>query len=244
MLRTIFFAVSFWIFMTLVCLLLFPLWLLRVLNLKKAEERFMIRAAGAWARFSFFLAGRKIVIHGKEKIPEHNRLCFVGNHQSYGDIPLIIGLMGKRVGFIAKKELGKVPFLNSWMKAFHCILIDRGQGRQSLKLIEQGMEQISRGYPLVLFPEGTRAKNGRMKHFKSGGIQMAVRQDITLIPVTIDGMFRAFEETGRVVPGTTVVTIHDPIDTTGMSREERKELTPRLEAIVQSALPEEYRIQD
>ena len=244
MFRTYLLAVFFWFFMLLVCLFLIPLGILNLLRLRKAEERLMIFAAGFWARTLFWAAGRKIEIRGKDKIPEHNRICFVGNHQSYADIPLIIGMMGKRVGFIAKKELGKVPLLNAWIKAFHCILIDRGQGRQSLKMIEKGMEQIYEGYPLVLFPEGTRAKNGVMKHFKSGGIQMAVRQDITIVPVTIDGMFRAYEEHLRVMPGKTIVTIHDPIDTAGMSREERKELTPRLEQIVQSALPEAYRIRE
>jgi len=242
MFRTILLAFFFWIIIILYCVLFIPLGLIKLFRAQKLEEKFIILATFSWAHILFFLAGRKIVVKGREKIPAHNRICFIGNHQSYADIPVIMGYLGKRVGFIAKKELSRVPILNVWIRAVHCVFIDRGQGRQALKMIEKGMEQITRGYPLVLFPEGTRAKDGRMKPFKAGGVQMAVRQEITIVPVTIDGMFHIYEEKKRVVPGTTVITIHDPIDTTGMTREELKELTPRLEAIVQSALPEQYRI--
>ncbi len=242
MLRTIFFAIIFWIVLILSILLLIPLLLIKFFRLNKVEEKFTINFCALWSRIMFAAAGLKIVMFGKEKIPKHNRVCFVSNHQSYGDIPMIMGCMGKRVGFIAKKELDRVPILNVWIRSIHCILIDRTQGRQALRAIEIGMEQISEGFPKVIFPEGTRAKNGKMQKFKAGGLQMAVRQDITLIPVTIDGMFRTYEETKRVTATTAKVIIHDPIDTKGMTRDERKELTAKVENIIQSALPEEYRI--
>ena len=243
MIRSLFFALFFWIVITLSLFFVIPLGVIRLLKLKEIENRYIIGVCSIWSKIMFWAAGQKFEITGKEKIPDHSRICFVANHQSYGDIPLVMGYMGKRVGFIAKKELSKVPILNIWIKSINCIFIDRGQGRQALRAIERGMEQITQGYPKVLFPEGTRAKNGKMKKFKAGGLQMAVRYDITLVPITIDGLFHCFEETKRVVPGTTKVTIHDPIETAGMNREERKALTGKLEEIISSALPEEYRLQ-
>lgn len=234
----------FWIFVLFLTIFLIPIGLFNLLRLRKAAEGIIVMVVSVWAKTVFFLAGIKIEIRGREKIPGHNRVCFVANHQSYGDIPLILGYLDKKVGFIAKGELKKVPLINLWMMALHCVFINRGQGRQSLKKIEEGMKQIPAGHPLVLFPEGTRAKNGVMKPFKSGGIQMAVKEDITVVPVTIDGMFHAYEEQKKVVPTTVVVTVHDSIDTAGMNREERKALTGRVQEIVMSALPQQYWITD
>jgi len=73
---------------------------------------------------------------------------------------------------------------------------------------------------------------------------MAVKYDITIVPVTINGLFRCFEETGRVTAANSKITIHDPIDTKGMNREERKSLTGKVEQIISSALPEEYRLSE
>ncbi|MBI9101716.1 MAG: 1-acyl-sn-glycerol-3-phosphate acyltransferase [Spirochaetales bacterium] len=242
MIRTIIFALVFWVTLILLSVFFIPLGFLNLFKLKKSEEKFLIWMTAAWSKFMFFVAGQKFEFEGMEKIPEHNRICFVANHQSYGDIPMVMGFMGKRVGFIAKKELNRVPILNFWIRAIHCIFIDRGQGRQALRAIETGMEQITMGYPKVLFPEGTRAKNGKMKKFKAGGLQMAVRYDITIVPITINGLFRCFEETGRVTANTTKITIHNPIETVGMDREERKALTGKIEQIISSALPEEFRL--
>lgn len=75
-----------------------------------------------------------------------------------------------------------------------------------------------------------------MKPFKSGGMLMAARRDITMIPVTIDGLYRAYELTKRVTPCRVTMTIHPPIETKGLSREEQKALPARIEARVRSSV--------
>ena len=108
---------------------------------------------------------------------------------------------------------------------------------QAMRGIEEGMARIEEGRSIVLFPEGTRAKDGRMKTFKAGGILIAMRHNITIVPVTIDGLYRVYELTGKVTPAEVTVTIHPPIEPSGLSREEQKALPARLEDQIRSALP-------
>lgn len=116
MFRTIFFAVVFWLIMLLTILFLPGLWILKILPFRKAEEKYLIAACTTWSRLLYATAGIKVTVRGKENLPSHNQICFISNHQSYGDIPLFIGFLGRRIGFIAKKELAKTPILSIWMK--------------------------------------------------------------------------------------------------------------------------------
>jgi 1-acyl-sn-glycerol-3-phosphate acyltransferase len=236
MIRTVLFVIVFWLLM-LFSTLLFPgLWLLKLLRLKNAHRNYIVAATTFWSRTLFAVAGVRVHLRGKENLPDHERICFISNHQSYGDIPVFIGFLGRRVGFIAKKELSRVPILATWIKALNCVFIDRGRAMQAMRGIEEGMARIEEGRSIVLFPEGTRAKDGKMKSFKAGGILMAMRQNITIVPVTIDGLYRVYELTGKVTPADVTVTIHSPIETSGLSREEQKALPAVLEAQVRSAL--------
>lgn len=236
MVRTIFFAVAFWLITILSMVFLPGIWILSLLPFKKAEKNYLIAICSLWARLIYAVAGVKVVLRGRANIPSHDRICFISNHQSYADIPLFIGFLGRRIGFITKRELIKVPILSLWMKSLHCIFIDRGQGRQALRSIDQGMEQIERGESMVIFPEGTRGKDGKMKPFKAGGILMVARRKVSLVPVTIDGLYRAYELTKRITPCTVTMTFHPPIEGGDFSREEQKALPRRIEAQVRGGL--------
>ncbi len=237
MIRTVLFVIVFWFLMIFSILLLPGLWILKLLRLKEAHRNYIVAATTFWSRTLFAVAGVKLRLRGRENLPDHERICFISNHQSYGDIPVFIGFLGRRVGFIAKKELARVPILATWIKALNCVFIDRGRAMQAMRGIEEGMARIEEGRSIVLFPEGTRAKDGRMKTFKAGGILMAMRHNITIVPVTIDGLYRVYELTGKVTPAEVTVTIHPPIEPSGLSREEQKALPARLEDQIRSALP-------
>lgn len=141
------------------------------------------------------------------------------------------------IGFIAKKELGRVPILGLWMKGIHCILLDRGNFRKAMRDIEKGIAQASEGYPKVIFPEGTRSKNEKMAPFKPGGILLAAKAGLTIVPVTINGTYHIYEEKKKIIPASLQLTIHPYIDTMNMSEEDKKELSEKLWQIVASGLP-------
>jgi 1-acyl-sn-glycerol-3-phosphate acyltransferase len=149
----------------------------------RASNRYIHRAGALYARHLFFVFGVKVKLKGIENLPETNNICFVSNHQGLADIPLIVGFIPKKVGFIAKKELGRIPFLNIWMKALGCILINRKDIRQSLKVIEKGASQIDRGHPMVIFPEGTRSRGSQMGNFKAGAFKLLAGIHLTLTPL-------------------------------------------------------------
>ena len=236
MLRTIFVALVFWLITLLTSFCLPGMWLLNLLPFKTAEKKYLIAICIFWARLTYAIAGVKVVLRGRENLPSHDRICFVSNHQSYGDIPLLLGFLKRRIGFITKKELAKAPILSLWMRSLRCIFIDRGQGRKALRSIEKGLEQIERGEAMAIFPEGTRAKDGKMKPFKTGGILMAARRNITIVPVTIDGLYRVYELTKRITPCSVTLTLHPPIETGQLSREEQKALPQQIEDQIRSSL--------
>lgn len=178
-----------------------------------------------------------MIVKGTENLPDHKRIIYIGNHQGYSDIPFMMANLPTTIGFIAKKELGKVPIMGLWMKALHCIFLDRGNFRKAMRDIELGIAEASDGYPKVIFPEGTRSKSDKMGNFKPGSILLTAKAGLTIVPVTINGTYKMYEEQKQIVPAELYLTIHPYIDTANMSEEEKKELPQRLWKTIAEALP-------
>lgn len=237
MIRTIFWYTFFWLYMIVSLFLLIPLLFMRIFKLKKVRRRYLSFVAGAWARNQIWATGGKVTITGMENIPEHNSVCYVSNHQGVFDIPLIMGYISKTVGFIAKKELRYIPILGTWMKEAGCIFINRSSFRESIGVIKQGVENIKQGYPMVIFPEGTRSKSNKMSPFKSGSLKLAIRSKASIVPITIDGSYQLREEHGGfITPASVKLTVHPPIDAGTLGDDDTKKLAQRLWNIINSAL--------
>ena len=141
------------------------------------------------------------------------------------------------VGFIAKKELRYVPLLSTWMKAVHCIFIDRSNRRAAAASIKQAVEQIKLGQPLVIFPEGTRSRGPEMNPFKSGSLKVPIRSKALIVPVTIDGSYLMKEANGGLLrPASVTLTIHQPVEAAGFRDEQTQELAQLLQQTIGSAL--------
>jgi len=181
-------------------------------------------------------ARTKIEIHGLEKLPDTDKLCFVSNHQSYADIPLILGFIPKKTGFVAKIELLKIPLLSFGMKTINCVFLDRKNVRQAFASIKQGAENIRAGIPMVIFPEGTRSKTKEMGRFLAGSLKMALLSQATVVPLTVDGTYKVLEEKNRIAPATVKLYIHHPIDISKLAPEEKKKLHQLLWEIIASPL--------
>jgi len=196
-----------------------------------------IHSIGAlFSRHLFWVFGFKVQVSGIENLPKENNICFVSNHQGLADIPLIVGFVPKTVGFIAKKELGRIPMLNIWMKALGCVLIDRKDIRQSLKVIEKGRQQIQKGHPMLIFPEGTRSKNSEIGSFKPGAFKLLTGSNLLAVPLTISGTYKIVEKTGIVTASNVKLTIHPAIDVGKLSPQEKKELPGRIYEQIKTGL--------
>ncbi|MEG6615842.1 lysophospholipid acyltransferase family protein [Peptococcaceae bacterium 1198_IL3148] len=189
-----------------------------------AEQR-TTKIATHWAKSLIKLTGSTVEIHGLENIPQRNVL-FISNHQGNFDIPLLIGYINKPKGFIAKVELKKLPIVNLWMDKINCVFMDRSNVRQSMKAIQKGIEHLKNGKSMVLFPEGTRSKGPTMGQFKPGSMKLALKSQVPIVPVTINGSYKILEQNGFIMKPTHVkIVVGEPIYVYNLSKEEQAGLS-------------------
>lgn len=140
----------------------------------------------------FYIMGCPVSFSGFDKIPQDRPIIIVSNHQSMFDIPAIVNGFSKFYPrFIAKIELGKgLPSISYNLKHGHSALIDRSKGAQSVKeIFKVGRLTQQRKEAICIFPEGTRSKTGRVKSFKTAGIETLLRAapDAVIVPFAIKG---------------------------------------------------------
>lgn len=168
--------------------------------------------ARRWAQSGLRMNGSSIHVTGIENVPKTGGVLFVANHQSNFDIPILVGHVPRDKGFIAKLELLKVPSFSRWMKYIGCIFIDRKDPRQSLTAISEAAERLKEGHSIVIFPEGTRSADGTIGPFKAGGLRLAKKASVPIVPVTISGSKNIMPKGTSLIKSASVnVTISPPL---------------------------------
>ncbi|AHM55589.1 1-acyl-sn-glycerol-3-phosphate acyltransferase PlsC [Peptoclostridium acidaminophilum DSM 3953] len=193
---------------------------------KKIEkDKIVNETVSKWAKAIVRLSGSRVSVQGQENIPSERAVVFVSNHQSNFDIPILLGCIDKPKAFIAKIELKKLPVISSWMEKMGCIFMDRNDARQSLKSISSGSENVKKGYSMVIFPEGTRSEDGKLREFKPGSLKLATKAKAPIVPVTIIGS-KDIMLKGKlsVYPSDVRIVISKPIYTDELSKEDEKNL--------------------
>ncbi len=166
--------------------------------------------ARKWAQSGLSMNGSSIHVTGIENIPETGGVLFVANHQSNFDIPILVGHVPRDKGFIAKAELLKVPSFSRWMKYIGCIFIDRNDPRQSLTAINEAAERLKEGHSLVIFPEGTRSADGKVGQFRAGGLKLAMKAKVPIVPVTINGSKNIMPKGTSLIKSASVKVVVSP----------------------------------
>jgi len=238
MLRTICWFAYFWLFQIVSIPFLVAYFVLGLLGRKRTQTGFLEWITRTWARQMIALAGGRVEVTGLENLPAQGGVLFVANHQGAFDIPLLVGFIPGLKGFVSKKENFRLPIVSTWMRLLGCIVIDRGDLRQSAAAIARGVRDLRSGRSLIVFPEGTRSRSGRLNRFRDGSFKLATRSGAAIVPLTIDGSYRLLEgNKGRIGPGRVRLRIHPPIAACEGAAP-RAELTERVQAIIASALPE------
>ncbi len=235
--RTILIIIILFFFFTLTLPLDLFLLILRKTNRDKAVA--ISQAIVRWIfRLLLAAAGADITVEGLENLPDDEPILFVGNHTSYFDILVTCIYIKNGVGYIAKKEMEKIPLLNFWMNNINCLFLNRNDIKEGLKTILEGVQLLKDGNSLFIFPEGTRSKEEKMLPFKEGSTKMAEKSKSRIIPVAISGTADIFENNAalKVTPAKVSVTFGKPVDPTTLEKEQKRHLGAYLQNQIQDML--------
>lgn len=180
-----------------------------------------------WAfKVVLFICGTKTEVIGFENIPKDEPVLFVGNHRSFFDVLISYSRMPDITGFVAKKEIKKVPILRRWMKNLHCLFLDRKNVKEGLKTILEGIDMIKKdNISIVIFPEGSRNKESDVKEFKEGSFKFAEKSGCKIIPMAQNNTEMIFEnQFPRIKKAHTVIEFGKPIVLSELDKEDRKRI--------------------
>jgi 1-acyl-sn-glycerol-3-phosphate acyltransferase len=212
-------------FMIMSLVLLPVMWVVSKINPSLAEKQNF--AIVMWGfRVIRAVSGSKMHVSGQENIPEGQSVIFAGNHQSYFDIILGYPYLPVPTAMLAKIELKKFPIVSNWMKRIHCIFIDRKDPRQAIKAISEASEDIKNNKTSVMiFPEGTRSKDGEVHEFKTGSLKVATKANCPIIPVAFRYSDSVWEKHyKKLVPQDVYITFLPPVIPGELDKEEKKHI--------------------
>lgn len=140
-----------------------------------------------WAPVVLRLLQAQITLVNIDRIDPTQSYLVMANHNSFIDIPVLFHKMPFYTYFIAKKELRKIPLLGWYIKAYGMIYIDRSDRKKAQKSIQQAGQLVANGKRVIIFPEGTKSKDGTIGPFKKGGFHLAEQAKVQILPVKIEG---------------------------------------------------------
>ncbi len=180
-----------------------------------------------WAKFLLWVAGTKIEVSGLEKLDLSQPYIFMANHQSNFDILALSANIPGTSRYIAKKELFKVPFFGLGMKLAGIIKINRSNKEEAKESINKdAIERINKGVSVIIFPEGTRSRDGKIHPLKKGGIILAIEGGIPIVPTVLSGTFHIMNKSSlKLKKGRIKLDFLDPIATDKYTYEDRNTLT-------------------
>lgn len=200
-------------------------WLIGKIN-RRARDISSLRIVQGAFRLVALLSGVRLTVIGEENVPKDQPVLYVGNHRSFFDIVLTYARCPNLTGYVAKKEILKVPLLSRWMKFLYCLFLDRDDVKAGLKTILTAIEYIKNGISIMIFPEGTRNKNAsdtELLPFHEGSFKIATKSGCPIIPVCISNSSALFEDHfPKVTPAHVIIEYGRPIYPRELSREELK----------------------
>ncbi len=187
-----------------------------------------------WSWLILKTCGVRVREEGLDNVP-HETAIYCVNHQSAMDIPILFVHLPVQFRFLAKRPLFNLPFLGWHLSRSGHIPVDRGQPRKAFRSFDQAAERIRSGVPVVLFPEGTRSRDGELHAFKGGSFYLALEAGVPIVPITLNGTRHVHEpDTLHVRSGQTEMIIHPPISTAGLTSQDVDALSARVRSCIAS----------
>jgi len=190
-----------------------------------------------WAKIQLLVSGVRVKVGGLEHLDKETPYIYMSNHQGSYDIFALLSCLPVQFRWIGKKELFAIPILGWAMGAANYISIDRSGRRRALESIERAVRKIKGGVSVVIFPEGTRSRDGSIQPFKRGGFTLALKSGVPIIPITINGSRDVMpRDSMRVRPGEIRVSVDRAIHTTPFSLRERNVLMEKVRETIERNL--------
>ncbi len=182
-----------------------------------------------WGKIILAASGVSVKVEGLENIDRKKTYIFAANHQSQFDIFSIQGRFDHDLRWLAKKELFQIPLFGRAMHLAGYISVDRSHGRQAMKSLQEAAKRIASGTSVILFPEGTRSLDGKLHDFKSGGMVLAIKSGVPVVPVGISGTFEILPK-GKLFarPGKVTIRVGHPVETKDYTVKQKHELAEKI----------------
>ena len=205
---------------------------------------FAHRCARAWSWLILTTTGVEVTVHGLEHVVPGKTYVFVANHQSIYDIPCLFWSIPFQLRIIAKESLGRFPILGPHLKRTGHLLVDRKHPDRA-GIFGWASRLTSHGLSLIIFPEGTRSRDGFLGKFKGGSIMLAMQAGLPLVPISVVGsrhVMRKGELTTK--PGRVTVIVHEPVQLAAAAEPsvaQVRALADRIREVIRPAVESEAR---
>ena len=191
-----------------------------------------------WSFFrNFFRLYNRCQIFDPENVPATGPVILASNHASFLDPPLVGSCVRREINYLARETLFRFPVLGSVLKAVNAVPVDReGGGAAGLRAI---LDRLLKGGAIILFPEGTRTRDGNLQPAKSGIGLTVIKSDAPVVPVRVFGTFEAFSRHHFLPrPRKVAVKFGKPMDFSKLRAEARTCSKQRLKEIYQQIADE------
>jgi 1-acyl-sn-glycerol-3-phosphate acyltransferase len=201
---------------------------------------FLWSVAMRGAQFGAWMVGVRWEAIGRERLDPRQTYIFMSNHTSNIDPPVFVPLIGRRVFVLVKKELFRIPIFGYAMRRARFIEVDRSNRDAAVESVRRAIEVLQSGLSMMVYPEGTRSRDGRLLPFKKGPFHLAMDSGIPVVPVTIVGAHEVWPKGKlQVNPGMIKVIFHPALDPRTCAT--REALMEAVRTTIDSGLDPQYR---
>lgn len=195
-------------------------------------------ASRTWSRWLVGISGSRVVVEARENIALDRPQIFVSNHVSHFDVIAVAANLPKPFRFVAKKELERIPLFGPAWKAAGHISVDRADRDSAVASLDAAGRMIRQdNSSVVIFPEGTRSRDGGLQPFKKGAFMLALHTGVEIVPVAVLGTRRILPKgSWRLGAGPVIVRFGAPIDTTHYDESTRDALIDEVRASIERML--------
>jgi 1-acyl-sn-glycerol-3-phosphate acyltransferase len=183
-----------------------------------------------WSKIVLWAASVPYTVHGLDGLDTRGNYIFAGNHESAFDIPLTFAGIPFHLVSISKKELKWIPVFGWAMQVAGHIFVDRGQHGKAVSALDKAVTSLEK-FPrsVLLFPEGTRSLDGEIHGFKKGGLILAIKSNIAVVPFAVCGTSAVVTKgSWNLKPRPIELRIGNPIPTTGLEYEDRDKFVSQV----------------